>query len=66
MDINKCAEEILNKNIRKYQDIFYVPKIWMKHIINKNICKKVVALLFSAIEAMWTDLWSVCPKVTIP
>ncbi len=40
MDINKCAEEILNKNIRKYQDIFYVPKIWMKHIINKNICKK--------------------------
>lgn len=46
MDLNKCAEEILNKNIRKYQDIFYVPKIWLKHIINKYVWNKTCRVAF--------------------
>ena len=37
MDINKCAEDILAKNIKTYKELYYLPGIWLKYIIRKYI-----------------------------
>lgn len=39
MDINKCAEDIIAKNIKSYARLLYVPEVWLKYIIRKYIVK---------------------------
>ena len=40
MDINARAERILAENIKPYGKMYYIPRIWLRHVIRKHIWEK--------------------------
>lgn len=40
MDINKCTEEILSRNIKPYRELYFLPGFWLRYIIRKHIVSR--------------------------